>query len=255
MSTVTDAPFVVPAETHTTFTGPVADGEAVELDPVEVAKLAIYETRGWTRVDKNGRKVPDDEAAKNFVYSYFRDNTVVNADADIVDDGMSDADLYAKTFPAAPGASSEPVDDVRFEAYKTVMRKLWQYAGTGIRAHCQETAEMEGLDYVMCEKKVFRASRDVSTGTGAPRQVNVRFFTSNPDLIFHLSSQPAAAKLIKVAEDTAKHLRMNTARHPELTARVAKETQLALKRSAANLAPITSGKAVVAADNNGDDDN
>jgi hypothetical protein len=253
MSTATDTPFVAPPASTPANLVPETDAlDAIEIDPVEVARLAIYESRGWTRVDKNDRTVPDDEAVKNFVYMYFRDNVLVNADADIADDGLSDADLYAKTFPGTLGASSQPVDDDQYEAYKSVVRKLWQYAGTGIRAHCQETAEMEGLDYVMCEKKVFRASRDVSTGTGAPRQVSVRFFTSNPDLIFHLSSQPATAKLVKAAEETAKHLRMNVGRHPELAARVGKDAKLALQRSNASLAEITAGKVNAAPS---DDDN
>jgi len=246
MSTATDVPFVAPSESD-----PIAGGE--EANPVEIAKLAIYEHRGWIRVDKNGRTVPNDEAAKHFVYTYFRDHVVVDSDADIVEDGLSDTDLFAKTFPGAPGATSDTVDDVQYEAYKAVARKLWQYAGTGVRAYCQETAEMEGLDYVMCEKKVYRASRDVSTGTGAPKQVNVRFFTSNPDLIFQLSSMPATAKLVKAAEETAKHLRMNVTRHPELISRVAKNAKFALQQSSANLAPITSGKPNTAADGAGDD--
>ena len=247
MSTATNFQFVGPENGHAIPT-PLFDPDAAEIDPVEVARLGIYGSRGWTRVDKNGRTVPDDEAAKNFVYLHFRDHVVVNSDSDIADDGMSDTDLFAKTFPGAPGATSDSVDEVQYEAYKSVVRKLWQYAGTGIRAHCQETAEMEGLDYVMCEKKVFRASRDVSTGTGAPRQVNVRFFTSNPDLIFHLSSQPATAKLVKAAEETAKHLRMNIARHPELISRVGKDAKLALQRSNASLLAITTGKATSAAE-------
>ena len=252
MSTVTDdVPFPAPTKSHATVSAALEDN-AVEIPPIEIAKLAIYETRGWTRVDKNGRTVPDDEAAKSFVYTYFRDNVVVDSDANIVEDGLSDADLFAKTFPGAPGATSEMVDDVQYEAYKAVSRKLWQYAGTGVRAYCQETAEMEGLDYVMCEKKVYRASRDVSTGTGAPKQVNVRFFTSNPDLIFQLSSMPATAKLVKVAEETAKHLRMNVTRHPELTSRVARNAKLALQQSSANLAPITSGKANSSANDDGE---
>ena len=231
---------MAPNESHSS--NAVLDSE-VEVPPLDVAKLAIYATRGWTRVDKNGRVVPDDEAAKVYVYEYFRDNAVVNSDGDIVDDGVCDSDLFAKTFPGAPGATSEPVDEVQFEAYKTVMRKLWQYAGTGIRGHCQETAEMEGLDYVMVEKKVYRPTRDVSTGTAAPKQVTVRFFTGNPDLIYQLSAMPATAKLVKAAEETAKHLRMNVSRHPELAARVARNAKLALQQSSANLAEITSGRA------------
>lgn len=249
MSIATDTPFLAPLASQTDSDLPVE-----ELDPVGVAALAIYATRGWTRVDKTGRTVPDDPKAKNFVYALFRDSGVVNSEADIVDDGLSQSDLYAKAFPAASGATSEIVDDVQFEAYKAVSRKLWQWAGTGIKAHCQETAEMEGLDYVMCEKKVFRATRDKSTGTGAPKQVIVRFFTSEPDLIFALSSQPAAAKLVRAAEDVAKHLQMNTARHPELATRVAKETQSALKRSAAHLAPVTTGKSIGALTSGSDND-
>lgn len=248
VSTATDAPFVAPA---TSPISPVLGPDGIEVPPLDVAKLAIYETRGWTRFDKNGRTVPDDDAAKSFVYEHFRDNAVVDSDNDIVDDGMSDTDLFAKTFPGAPGATSEPVDDVQFEAYRAVMRKLWQYAGTGVRGHCQETAEMEGLDYVMVEKKVYRPTRDVSTGTASPKQVTVRFFTSNPDLIYQLSALPATAKLIKAADETAKHLRMNVTRHPELTTRVAKSAKLALQQSNASLAEITSGKVTT---HNGDDD-
>jgi hypothetical protein len=209
------------------------------LDPLEAAKLAIFATRGWTRVDKNGRTVPDDAMAKNSVYTLFRDNVVIDSEADIVDDGLSQADLYAKIFPSA---SSDPVDEVQFEAYSQVKRKLWQWTGTGIKSHCQETCEMEGLDYVMVEKKVFRATRDGSTGTVAPTPVTVRFFTSDPDLIFELSSQPAAGKFVRAAEEAAKHLQMNTRRHPELTTRVSRETQSALKRSAAHLTPLTAAK-------------
>ena len=244
------------ALTDVAFTAPLEDASPIsEIDPVTAAALKIYETRSWTRVDKMGQTVPDDVSAKNFVYELFRDTGVVNSESDILEDGLSAADLFAKTFPTAPGATSEPVDEVQFEAYKTVTRKLWQWAGTGIKSHCQETAEMEGLDYVMCEKKVFRASRDASTGTGAPKPVSVRFFTSDPDLIFELSSQPATAKLVKAAEEAAKHLRMNTTRHPELTTRVAKETQSALKRSAAHLAPVTAGKAEMALTAGSGDDN
>ena len=207
--------------------------------PLDVAKLKIYSTRKWTRVDKNGgRTVPDDSMAKSSVYALFRDNAVINAEADIVDDGLSACpDLYAKIFPSAifPEADFHLMDDVHFKAYQQVKRKLWQWAGTGVRSHCQETCEMEGLDYVMVEKKVFRASRDGSTGTVAPTPLIVRFFTSDPDLIFELSSQPASLKFVKAAEEAAKHLQMNTRRHPELITRVAKETQSALKRSAGHL--------------------
>ena len=94
---------------------------------------------------------------------------------------------------------------------------------------------MEGLDYVMVEKKVFRTSRDKSTGTVASSPLTVRFFTSNPELIFELSSQPASLKFVKAAEEAAKHLQMNTRRHPELTTRVAREAQASLKRSAGRL--------------------
>lgn len=252
MSTTTDVPFVAPVEGQT-----ITDQPVDQLDLVEATKLAIYATRDWTRVDKNGHTVPDDAAARNFVYEFFRDNAVVNSEADIVDDGLSSADLYAKVFPSAPGSTSEPVDEIEFEAYKEVSRKLWQWAGTGIKSHCQETAEMEGLDYVMVEKKIFRASRDTSTGTGAPKAVMVRFFTSNPDLIFQLSSQPAAAKFVKAAEDASKHLQMNARRHPELMLRIAKETQSALKRSTAHLAPLATAKpnGVGALPAGSDDDN
>lgn len=240
MSAATDVPFLAPDESHTSAAA-VLDSE-VEISEEDAAKLAIYATRGWTRVDKNERVVPNDDEAKVFVYEYFRDNAVVNSDNDIVDDGVSATDLFAKTFPGAPGATSEAVDDVQFQAYVAVMRKLWQYAGTGVRAYCQETAEMEGLDFVMVEKKVYRPTRDVATGTAAPKQVAVRFFTSNPDLIYQLSAMPATAKLVKAAEETAKHLRMNVARHPELAPRVARNAKLALQQSSANLAEITSGK-------------
>lgn len=252
MSTATDAPFAAPFESQTTVDQPFE-----ELDPVEATKLTIYNTRGWTRVDKNGHTVPDDASARNFVYELFRNNVVVNSEGDIVEDALSSADLYAKTFPSAPGSTSEPVDEIEFEAYKAVSRKLWQWAGTGIKSHCQETAEMEGLDYVLVEKKVFRASRDTSTGTGAPRPVMVRFFTSNPDLIFQFSSQPAAARVVKVAEETSKHLQMNARRHPELMLRIAKETQSALKRSTAHLAPVATAKpnGVGALPAGSDDDN
>jgi hypothetical protein len=225
-----------------------------EIDPVITATLAIYATRGWTRVDKLGRVVPDDDTAKNFVYALFRDHGVVNNESDIVEDGITASDLYAKTFPAAFGATSDPVDEVQYQAYKVVSRKIWQWAGTSVKSHCQETAAMEGLDYVMVEKKIFRPTRDVSTGTGAPKQETVRFFTSDPDLIFTLSSQPAAAKLVRAAEEVAKHLQMNTSRHPELTGRVAKETQSALKRSAAHLTPVTSVKAAALTAGSNDDD-
>jgi hypothetical protein len=237
MSTVTDVPFVAPIESQDT-----ADQPVDQLELIEAIKLAIYATRHWTRVDKNEHTVPDDVAARTFVYEHFRDNAVVNSEADIVDDGLSAADLYAKTFPSAPGSTSEPVNEIEFLAYRDVSRKLWQWAGTGIKSHCQETAEMEGLDLIMVEKKVYRATRDTTTGTGAPKAVMVRFFTSNPDLIFQLSSQPASAKLVKAAEDVSKHLQMNTRRHPELMTRIAKETQSALKRSQAHLAPVINGR-------------
>lgn len=248
MSIATDVPFLAPIEPLTQVT----EAEAVEVDQVQIAMLAIYESRGWLRNDKNGRTVPDDESAKNFVYALFRDHVVVNSEGDIVDDALTDADLYAKAFPKALGATSEPVDEDEFKAYKAVLRKLWQYAGTGVRAHCQETAEMEGLDLVMVEKKVFRTIRDNSTGNTAPRQANVRFFTQNPELIYQLSALPATAKLVKAAEETAKHLQMNVVRHPELAGRVARSAKLALQQSSANMAAITSGKPVV---NGANDDN
>jgi hypothetical protein len=58
-----------------------------------------------------------------------------------------------------------------------------------------------------------------------------------------------------VAEETAKHLRMNVTRHPELTARVARNAKHALVQSSANLAEITSGKVNTAAANEHSDDN
>jgi hypothetical protein len=251
VSAVTDTPFLAPSESPTT--SPIAETDVVEIDPVHEATMAIWRSRGWTYKNKNGEEVPDDEAAKGFVYSFFRDHVVVNSDGDIVDDGVTDADLYAKTFPGTPGATSYSVDADQFEAYKSVSRKIWAYAATRVGSVCQERAEMEGLDLVMCEKKVYRASRDISTGTGAPKQVSVRFFTSNGDLIYQLSALPATAKLVKAAEDTAKHLRMNVTRHPELSSRIAKSAKLALNQSSASLGEITSGKLATPAA--GDDDN
>jgi hypothetical protein len=253
MTMATDVPFTAP-----TIGEMVDPATALPLDEAELhaaAVLSIYETRGWVREDKNGRNVPDEAKAKAAVYEYFRDNAVVNHEPDIVDDGLSQSDLYAKIFPGAIGATKEPVDEIQFEAYKVVLRKLWNNAVPSYKGLCQEMAEMEGLDYVMVEKKVFRTARDGNTGTGAPMQVLVRFFTSDADLIFTLSSQPAAAKLVRAAEETSKHLQMNTARHPELTARIAKETSSALKRSAAHLAPVTAGKPLAALPAaNGDDE-
>jgi hypothetical protein len=250
VSTTTDVPFVSANDDEPPLSSDqVLSSQSSEMmetmDPLEAAKLEIYATRDWTRLDKNGRTVHDDTMAKNAVYELFRDNVVINSEADVVDDGLSPSDLYAKIFPSAifPSGPSDSMDDVHYEAYQAVKRKLWQWAGTGLRSHCQETCEMEGLDYVMVEKKVFRASRDGSTGTVAPTPVTVRFFTSEPDLIFELSSQPAAAKFVKAAEEAAKHMEMNTRRHPELTNRVAKETQAALRRSAAHLTPLTAAKA------------
>jgi hypothetical protein len=240
VSAVTDVPFVAPSESLNTSTVP--EDDAVEINGVHEATLAIYRSRGWTYFNKNGHEVPNDEVAKDFVYSYFRDSVVVNSDGDIVDDGVTDADLYAKTFPGTPGATSDAVDEDQFAAYKTVSRKIWAYAHTRVGSVCQERAEMEGLDLVMCEKKVYRASRDITTGTGAPKQVLVRFFTNNGDLIYQLSALPATAKLVKAAEDTAKHLRMNVTRHPELSSRIAKSAKLALNQSSASLGEITSGK-------------
>jgi len=239
---------------------PESDSATDELTAEERIKatvLEIYSSKGWTRVDKNGNTVPDEVAARDFVYRHFRDHVVVNSDSDTADDGLTPADLYAKTFPGALGATSQPVDDdEQFQAYQTVMRKLWQWTSPRFNGYCQETAEMEGLDLVMCEKKVYRATRDASTGTGAPKQVHVRFFTSSADMIFAYSAQPATAKLVKAAEDTARHLRMNTSRHPELTKRVAREADLALNRSAAHLAPVTGGrtKRALAAGDAGDND-
>ena len=167
MSVMADVPFMAPSESPPPISvpGDQAASAAEDQDLVEAAKLEIYETRGWTRTDKNGRLVPDDVLAKNAVYELFRDSVVINSESDIVDDGLTASDLYARIFP---GSSAEPMDDPRYQAYQQVTRKLWQWAGTGIKNHCQETCEMEGLDYVMVEKKVFRASRDKSTGTVAP---------------------------------------------------------------------------------------
>jgi hypothetical protein len=245
VSTTTDVPFVAPVGDQpsipdpSTLEQPVSGQPNADEDLLEAAKLEIYATRGWTRVDKNDKTVPDDTKARDAVYEAFRDDVVINSEDLIVDEGLSPHDLYARIFPDSP---FYPMDDDRFEAYNQVRRKLWQWAGTGINGYCQERCEMEGLDYVMVEKRVYRASRDKSTGTVAPTAVTVRFFTADPDLIFELSSQPAAVKLVKAAEDAAKHLQMNTRRHPELTTRVAKEAQGALKRSAAHLSPVTSAK-------------
>jgi hypothetical protein len=58
-----------------------------------------------------------------------------------------------------------------------------------------------------------------------------------------------------VAEETAKHLRMNVTRHPELTARVARNAKHALVQSSANLAEITSGRSTPLPLTNHSDDN
>ena len=216
-------------------------GPAVrDAGPVEAAKLAIYASRGRIRVDKNGNTVPDDAKVKTSVYELFRDSIVINSEADIVDEALSQYDLFANTFPSV---STDGLDDDQLEAYRQVRRKMWQWASPAVNGYCQETSEMENLDYVMVEKRIYRASRDLSTGTVAPTAVSVRFFTQEPDLIFELSSQPAAAKFVKAAEEASKHLQMNTRRHPELTARVSREAQSAMKRSAAHLTPVTTARA------------
>lgn len=251
MSAVSDVQFTPPQSGLTVE--PSEQQPAEIIDPVVAATLEIYGTRGWTRTDKTGRNVPDDAKARTFVYELFR-GSVVNNESDIADDGLSQWDVYAKTFPNAIGSSvTVEIDDERYQAYVSVMRKLWQYASPKVGGYCQDAAEMDGLDYVMVEKKVFRASKDASTGTGAMQSLVVRFFTQDADLIFELSSQPAAAKLVKAAEETAKHLQMNTKRHPELANRVAKETRSAIKRSEAHLAPVTASKTAALTSGNGDD--
>ena len=140
MSTATNVPFTAPNEgqfpvqtpslADQDVLGQAAEAQAPLEDPLEVANLEIYASRGWTRVNKNGKSVPDDALAKNAVYELFRDNVLINNESAIVDDGLGQADLYAKIFPAT---QSDPMDEVLFEAYQQVKRKLWQWAGPSVK--------------------------------------------------------------------------------------------------------------------------
>jgi hypothetical protein len=211
----------------------------------ELAKriLEVYAAHGYVKTDKRtGDEVKDDSAVKARVFELFRDHYVVNSEADIIDGAASQQDSYAKVFPDGPGADGvAPTDDLDHDAWQSIRRKLWAFASPEMGGHCQVAAEMAGLNYVMVQKKVYRPTRDLATGTVEPKPVEVRFFTSNPEMVFEYSSLPAMAKMVRIAEGTAKHLEMNRKRHPELGARLAKEAKAALSRSASELTAITSG--------------
>ena len=110
MSTATNVPFTAPNEgqfpaqirpLRIRMSWAVSRGAGSE-DPLEVAKLEIYSSRGWTRVDKNGKSVPDDALAKNAVYELFRDNVLINNESAIVDDGLGQARSVRQDLPWLP---------------------------------------------------------------------------------------------------------------------------------------------------------
>ena len=204
------------------------------IDPIELKKALDeqYVGHGYFKVKRSGEQAPDDAQMKITVYDAIK-KKVARAREEVTKNSMSNGELYALTFPHAPGtdAKSLPLlNDLEREVRRTLMRKVWGLTQPRRTGYIQKRLGAEGTGMVLCRTMSTRGLDDAE----------VCFITDNADLIMEESVLPQIESLVKKADDLRLHTEMVVSRRPELVGRITEELGIGVRRVEAALpAPRT----------------
>lgn len=199
------------------------------IDPIELKNEIDkqYISHGYFRVNRVGAQVPDDSQMKVNVYDAVK-KKVARARDDVPKHSLTNGELYAITFPHAPGTdpkSLPSLDDLNREVRKTLMRKVWGLTQPRRIGYIQKRLGAEGTGMVLCR----------TTSTRVVDDADVCFVTDNADLIMEESVLPQIESLVKKADDLRLHTEMVVSRRPELEGRITQELGIGVRRIEAAL--------------------
>jgi hypothetical protein len=212
------------------------------IDPIalkqEIDRQYISHT--YFRVNRHGEQVPDDTQMRIKVYDAVK-GKVARSRGEIAKNSLTNGELYALTFPNAPGTdakSLQGLDDLNREVRKALMRKVWGLTQPRRIGFIQKRLGAEDTGLVLCRTMSTRGVDDAE----------VCFVTDNADLIMQESVMPQIESLVKKADDLRLHTEMVVERQPTLESRITKELGLGVRRIEAALpAPNGNGNQPAAA--------
>lgn len=198
------------------------------IEDVIAQKIAEqFISHDFSRV-KNGETVPDEDKMKAKVFDLVSTKVVASKD-EKSKKSWTNGELYAATFPGAPGTDAKQnldlLDLEEAEVRKYLMRKVWGLTQPARNGYIQKRLGEDGGRLVLCRSTVMRGLDDA---TGC-------FVTDDPDLIMSESLQPQIESLVRKADNLRLHADMIRTRHPELEARMTSALGLGVKRTIAAL--------------------
>ncbi len=208
--------------------------DTLDLALFDVVKLADEQmlAHGYKKV-KNGEDVPDEDALKQRVYDLVS-GRIVSVKEEKSKKAWTVGELYAATFPQAPGADKRENKDLlneqEFALMDKLSRKVWNLTNPGRAGYIQKRLGQDGGSLVLCRAAVYRG-QDAVPGC---------FVTDNDDLIMSDSLQPQIESLVKKADTLRQHADMIGERRPALESRMKQALGLGVKRTVAAL-PAVSG--------------
>lgn len=194
------------------------------IDPEELKKEldGQYIVHGFSKLTKDDEEVVDENKMKLHVYDIIK-KKVARARQDIAKNSVTNGELYALTFPNAPGTDAKTLPhltDMEREVRKALQRKVWGLTQPKRIGFVQKKLGAEATGFVLCRTQSTRNLDDVE----------VCFVTDNADLIMDESVLPQIEALITKANDLRLHTEMVTNRRPELKGRVKQELGAGVKR-------------------------
>lgn len=200
------------------------------LSPADQIDVRVSEqliAHGYTTV-KNGETVADENAMKRRVFEIVS-TRVVKDKTEKSKNAITSGELYAQTFPNAPGTDPRAnLDDLDFEdaeVRERLVRKVWTLTNAGLSGYIQKRLGEGNGTLLLCRGQIMRGLD----------QVAGCFVTDNPDLIMTDSLQPQIESLVKKADNLRKHVDMVNLRHPELEGRINHALGLGVQRTVAAL--------------------
>lgn len=185
--------------------------------------------------ETNGVRFSSEEALKSQILDEMITHHVVHNRNDL-GKAVTQWKLYKTLFPNGPGVQVDvPKDDLETQkALKKLLSQIWGYINTGTTGAIQQRVASTGL--LLCEADVSR-SEDQEPGTARGR-----FLTADPDLIDDYVDT-FCDEFIKSGRKASNKAGLVINRRPELTKRVAKKLQKAVRETIAGI-PLNDPKYV-----------
>jgi hypothetical protein len=207
----------------------------VVVSPEEIEALIVTEyTRvGYMRTNQAGASVVDDDAMKAKVLELVAQREVTDKSNKSAN-SWTQGELYAATFPGAPGTDPKTADSLDFpqkEVRKTLMRRVWNLTNPARTGYIQKRLVGKGDGgLVLCRAQVMRGLDEI----------NGCYVTADHSLILSDSLGPRVEALVTEANNLRAHAELLTDRQPELEPRVLRAIGSGMKRTQAAL-PKASG--------------